>query len=496
MRISLATLFLILAAIPASAQVSLAWVQRYSGPLGDSDSVLDLALDDQGNVFVTGVSGYTVADIATAKYSPSGQLLWVRTYDGPAHQSDGATRIAVRDGSVYVAGHSSDDYVLIKYDSAGTQQWVARRVNAGQDRIVGLAVDSAGLVYVTGYTQTGSWTDITTIKYNGQGQVVWARSFDGPAHQFDEPNELRVNTAGDVYVCGKTHHNGDWDAVLLKYNAAGTLQWSRTLTTSAADVETFEALELDADGDIVVVGSSGTFWVADLVALKYSPQGDVRWSRRYHGPTAGAGADSAFGLAVDGARNIYIAGQTFGPAYNLATTIAYDPSGEVRWIDRHDPGFPAAADCVVLDAAGAVYTSVRFDPAGGDPLNARVIKYSGGPNVSWAYTYSGPLNYLDIINRIAVAQDGGLVAGGVADFGPLGEVGDFLTFKLSQAQACYSNCDGSVTAPLLSANDFQCFLNKFATKDAYANCDGSVVQPTLTANDFQCFINAFAAGCP
>jgi len=60
---------------------------------------------------------------------------------------------------------------------------------------------------------------------------------------------------------------------------------------------------------------------------------------------------------------------------------------------------------------------------------------------------------------------------------------------------CYANCDGSTAGPSLTANDFQCFLNKFATADPTANCDGSSVTPILNANDFQCFLNAFAARC-
>jgi hypothetical protein len=60
---------------------------------------------------------------------------------------------------------------------------------------------------------------------------------------------------------------------------------------------------------------------------------------------------------------------------------------------------------------------------------------------------------------------------------------------------CYANCDGSTGSPQLTANDFQCFLNKYAAGDTYANCDGSTGNPALTANDFQCFLNKYAAGC-
>jgi glucose/arabinose dehydrogenase len=60
---------------------------------------------------------------------------------------------------------------------------------------------------------------------------------------------------------------------------------------------------------------------------------------------------------------------------------------------------------------------------------------------------------------------------------------------------CPANCDGSSTAPILNANDFQCFLNSFASGDLYANCDASSAPPVLNANDFQCFLNQYAAGC-
>jgi hypothetical protein len=64
------------------------------------------------------------------------------------------------------------------------------------------------------------------------------------------------------------------------------------------------------------------------------------------------------------------------------------------------------------------------------------------------------------------------------------------------APCCWANCDNSTVSPVLTANDFQCFLNKFAAGDLYANCDGSSVPPLLNANDFQCFLNAYASGCP
>jgi hypothetical protein len=61
---------------------------------------------------------------------------------------------------------------------------------------------------------------------------------------------------------------------------------------------------------------------------------------------------------------------------------------------------------------------------------------------------------------------------------------------------CYANCDCSTASPVLNVNDFQCFLNKYATGDLYANCDASTTAPVLNINDFICFQQKFAAGCP
>jgi hypothetical protein len=75
---------------------------------------------------------------------------------------------------------------------------------------------------------------------------------------------------------------------------------------------------------------------------------------------------------------------------------------------------------------------------------------------------------------------------------PGGSADTYALDNISFGPACYVNCDCTTATPALSANDFQCFLNRFAEGDPYANCDNT---GGLTANDFSCFLTAFAAGC-
>lgn len=58
---------------------------------------------------------------------------------------------------------------------------------------------------------------------------------------------------------------------------------------------------------------------------------------------------------------------------------------------------------------------------------------------------------------------------------------------------CYANCDQSTGTPLLTANDFICFVNHFVAGHSYSNCDG--VGGLVGAEDFICFLGAFNVGC-
>src|SRR3990170_5849355 len=104
-RIKFFLFFALLSYIPALAQVDTAWVRRYNSPFNGSDIATALAVDDSGNVYVTGyvekvgggsVTGITT-DYATVKYAPNGDLLWARLYNGSGNLWDEAYAIAVDD---------------------------------------------------------------------------------------------------------------------------------------------------------------------------------------------------------------------------------------------------------------------------------------------------------------------------------------------------------------------------------------------------------------
>ncbi|GAF95336.1 unnamed protein product, partial [marine sediment metagenome] len=196
--------FLVLATSVASAKVHEVWVARYDGAGNSGDRANALAVDADGNVYVTGQSrgtGYN-DDYATVKYAPNGDTVWVRRYSGPGNYPDRANALALdAAGNVYVTGESYVstryyDYATLKYDADGNELWAAR-YNGPEDQsdiANAVAVDGSGNVYVTGYAScSGGSVDYATIKYDPNGDTLWVRFYGGAYNGEDYAYDLAVD---------------------------------------------------------------------------------------------------------------------------------------------------------------------------------------------------------------------------------------------------------------------------------------------------------------
>lgn len=204
------------------------WVRTYNGGFG-SDSPAALIVDGTGNLYVTGQStgSGTNVDYATIKYDAAGAEQWVRRYDGPttvlSRDYDRAVALALdADGNVFVTGNSSDDFATVKYDAAGTEIWVRRYDGpaGGADWATAIAVDASGNAYVSGSSYGGSTTqyDFATLSYDPSGTVRWTERYNSPANFYDTPYSIAVHSSGDVYVSGSSGGSGTGlDYATIKY---------------------------------------------------------------------------------------------------------------------------------------------------------------------------------------------------------------------------------------------------------------------------------------
>ncbi len=180
--------------------------------------------------------------------------------------------------------------------------------------------------------------------------------------------------------------------------------------------------------------------------------------------------DSARGVGVlFGRQQILTGGQVweYHPTGTSEYSIAQGPSAQV--VNLYDPV------TFTVNAPGA--TGYKWYKNSSPLVDGGVI--SGANSASLSISRCG----LSAIGTYTVVVEGAC--------GPA-----FASAALGVNPAgCYPNCDGSTSSPVITANDFQCFINQFAGKTSYANCDGSTLTPIHTANDFQCYLNSYAKGC-
>jgi len=270
------------------------WAKRYNGPANGDDITNGIVVDDGGNVYVTGGSDGegTDGDSITIKYDPDGTELWVARYNNPENNGDGTGYIALDDfGNIFVAGVTdvnydaliaSIDYLVIKYDSDGNRIWVARYNGPGDafDMPVGMGMDGAGNVYISGYStdHMETYCNYLTVKYASDSNVpVWIARYDGPQHS-DYTKAMAVDDAGNVYVTGCSWGEGwpPWslrDYLTVKYGPDSNepLWTARYDRTGYGSGDSVEDIAVDNNANVYVTGySPGSGTGKDYMTIKYS----------------------------------------------------------------------------------------------------------------------------------------------------------------------------------------------------------------------------------
>jgi hypothetical protein len=353
------------------------WVALYNDPDNPDEQLNAMTIDASGNVYVTGRSGTNNSPYVctTIKYDSAGHEQWVARYNAP----NGAIGEAIAvdsSGNVYVAAFTSNQYntgfcATIKYNPAGEQQWVAEyHGGANVDEPFAIAVDKAGNAYVTGTSYTCLGYDYLTLKYNSAGQEQWVARYNGPEEHLDAAKAIAVDDAGSVYVTGESFDS----YATIKYNAAGQQQWVARDAGGGAN-----AIALDGAGNVYVTGQiADPNMYPDYGTIKYNASGQQQWVARYNGPP-GNGADIASSIALDGAGNVYVTGRSSRTNFVFGdfdyATVKYNSAGQEQWVVRYDgPGnADNEAEAIALDQLGSVYVT------GISNNDYATVKYGQGP---------------------------------------------------------------------------------------------------------------------
>ena len=350
------------------------WTARYAQASGSSyDVPVAQVVDEAGNVYVTGWSlSSTLTDFATVKYDASGVQRWAARYNSPENGWDEPSALVIdKQGSIYVAGATGSGYATVKYNSDGVEQWATNRrnlLNYGEVP-TDIAVDDDGNVYVTGDSYgENSVREYLTVKYNSDGAQQWEAHYKGLSNdQEDVPLAIGVDDFGNVYVTGRSSsadtQNLHDDFATIKYDATGAELWVARYNGSGTGISYDEAtdLEVDAERNCYVTGQSN----GEYATIKYDTDGNEQWVARFDGTPEGH-TDMPTDLAVDKDGNVYVTGVGMPDNYGEYVTVKYDATGSLLWVARRRPGIEAS---LAIDKVGNVYVNgydvtIKYDAQG------------------------------------------------------------------------------------------------------------------------------------
>jgi len=373
------------------------WVQYHTPAIDSYERANALTVDQNDNIYVAGkLSSMTLDDFGVIKYGPDGAEHWWVLFDG-AGFNDEAIDIAVdSDGNVYVTGtiqvfdipnqYIRTDIATVKYSTTGQHMWDAsyHSGDINDDRPTGITVDEAGNVYVTGYSTpplAGNYGDFITIKYDAVGNEQWVDLFDGPVSGNDQANDIELDTGGNIYVTGyvdDTPSSSDADIALIKYTPDGTREWVEYYDRNGGWDEA-EAMEVDDNGYIYLAGVGAP---DDFATVKYDTDGTFYWSAFFDLPANSV--DRAWDLAVDQEGNVYTLGDGWMPGGNDMATVKYDRNGMEEWSilfgDIED--FSHWPQTVGVDDEGNIYVASTTARNNGPGAVITIIKYEQIPSTS------------------------------------------------------------------------------------------------------------------
>ncbi len=397
-------------------------ILSYSTYLGGSgmDSIRALAVDSSGNAYL---AGYT------------------DSVDVPV---SGAFQSTSRGGV---------DAFVAKLNPAGTGLVYCTYLGGGyDDRAFGIAVDSYGSAYVTGWTYSSNFPttngarqrvfaggrDAFVAKLNPAGNaLVYSTFLGGSSH--DSGNAIAVDGAGNAYVAGDTYSTnfpvlngyrstnaGRQDAFVSKLNPAGSsLVWSTYLGGNGD--ESAAALAVDASGNVYVAGGTTstnfpTYQAAQstsggsqdaFVAMLHADGRSLAFSTYLGGSggTVGAG-ETATAIGVDAGGGIYVAGYTSSKNFPVLNPRQAAHAGGTL------DGFLAK-----LNPGGALAFSTYFGGSGADYITGLALGPSGSVTLG-GYTTSSNLS---MVSATQPAKSGGYDAF-VARFSADGGAIDFSSY--------------------------------------------------------------------
>lgn len=299
---------------------------------------------------IAGNAHFGQSDVLIVRYSPEGDLVWVRTFGTALNES--ARGVALDPaGNFYVTGFYLDtqETFTAKFDSNGNRLWIRTIPQADTSWFSRIIVDQQGNAYVFNFTDPANFDrpfqpdnvdNAYIAKYDTNGNRQWIYPF--PIGQINV-NQIAMDGEGNIYVAGlaseildedEPKFGGYWSSILFKMNSNGELIWMRTQYLAGMG----QSMTFDDRGYVYVAGTRykycGSYCtIPEFFVTVYTPEGDKL-------------ADRTFAMQHPGEQ----------PHNNAVQSIAVAPDGQVYVLSRvYGGSFEGEAAPGGYDAAVSIF---------------------------------------------------------------------------------------------------------------------------------------------
>jgi hypothetical protein len=298
--------------------------------------------DDRAFYAATVADGFVVVGSSTSfqqdktvawvlRLDHDGNMLWNRTFlEGAGSEfrcvlglDDGFLLV----GNVFLPSGDTDGYVA-KIDSEANLKWNVTLGGEKVDKLFSALKTQDGFVLVGLSFSFGNESDVWVVKMDFNGGIVWNRTFGGSMD--DAGSAVTLIEDNNFVVAGYTDSmgNGDYDFLLLKIDASGSLLWNRTFGGTQSDKAYAVAA---APSGCVAVGDTRSKGEGDSDAwiIKVDLNGNLLWDKTL----GGTGFDMPKCITVSNYAGYLIGGFTFsfGNGERDFWLFKGDDSGNIPW---------------------------------------------------------------------------------------------------------------------------------------------------------------------